>query len=286
MADRLSAQESRILLVADPGSASTAVVASLVSELLRAGLVEDAVQTIASSQWSLPGPEVAVVVPIGAAALRAVQNRIANRAVVALQVSRAAVEAGPWLTVRGAGDFAAVVLDQPLPRWMALVDIVLPARREVGVLLGPSTAGLLKPLEKAAADRNLNLHVEHLGAEAQLIPALERVLARANVVLALPDPLVHNRNTVQPLLLTTYRAGVPLVGYSEAYTNAGAILSLHTVPEQVGRQGAEVVLSVLRGRPPAGLLAPRQFRISANPTVARSLGIVLPPVGEIEDRIP
>ena len=37
----------------------------------------------------------------------------------------------------------------------------------------------------------------------------------------------------QPLLLTTYRAGVPIVAYSESYLQAGAVVALYSTPPQI-----------------------------------------------------
>jgi ABC-type uncharacterized transport system substrate-binding protein len=82
---------------------------------------------------------------------------------------------------------------------------------------------------------------------------------------------------VYGLLLTTYRAQVPVVGFSEGLVKAGALLGLFSTAQQMGKQGAEIVSRVLAGD--AGLPAPqypRYFTVRINNSVARSLGISLP----------
>ena len=139
--------------------------------------------------------------------------------------------------------------------------------------------------EQAAVPRGFIVHSESVAQERDLIPALERLLARSDVLIAIPDSVVHNRSTVQPLLMTTYRAGVPVIGFSESYSLAGAVASLHSSPDQIGRQVAEVVSGALKGRFSPGILGPRYFRVTTNSTVARSLGITVPGGAVLEERI-
>lgn len=171
--------------------------------------------------------------------------------------------------------FSAVYLDQPLARQMELIHQVTPDRRRVGVVLGPESSGALKPLQAAASEAKMSLTVEKISAADELLPALQRVLADSDVLLAVPDPLVFNKGTVQSLLLTTYRYQEPVIGFSHAYVRAGALASVHTTPEQVGRQAGDVVLRALGSRPL--LLSPPEypklFSVSVNYQVARSLGL-------------
>ena len=171
--------------------------------------------------------------------------------------------------------FSAVYLDQPLARQMELIHLALPDRSRIGVVLGPESQDALKALQSAAKEAKFALVVEKIGAEEELLPALQRVLADSDVLLALPDPLVFNRGTVQSLLLTTYRYQDPVIGFSQAYVKAGALAAVYTTPEQAGRQAGEVLLRVLAGKawvlPPPEY--PKYFSVSLNYQVARSLAI-------------
>ncbi|MEN6587225.1 MAG: ABC transporter substrate binding protein [Sulfuricella sp.] len=171
--------------------------------------------------------------------------------------------------------FSAVYLDQPLARQMELIHLTLPERNRIGVVLGPESLDTLKALQSAAKEARFALVVEKIGADEELLPALQRVLAESDVLLALPDPLVFNRGTVQSLLLTTYRYQDPVIGFSQAYVKAGALAAVYTTPEQAGRQAGEVLLRVLAGKawvlPPPEY--PKYFSVSLNYQVARSLAI-------------
>lgn len=171
--------------------------------------------------------------------------------------------------------FSAVFLDQPPSRQMELIRLALPGRGRVGVVLGPESQDVLKALQAAAKESKFGLVAEKIGAAEELLPALQRVLAESDVLLAVPDPLVFNKGTVQSLLLTTYRYQDPVIGFSHAYVKAGALAAVYTTPEQAGKQAGEILVRVLGGKswtlPPPEY--PKYFSVSVNHQVARSLGI-------------
>jgi ABC-type uncharacterized transport system substrate-binding protein len=171
--------------------------------------------------------------------------------------------------------YSAVFLDQPLARQMELIRLALPDRARIGVVLGPESQDALKAIQAVSKEARFGLAVEKISAAEELLPALQRVLADSDVLLALPDPLVFNKGTVQSLLLTTYRYQDPVIGFSLAYVKAGALAAVYTTPEQAGRQAGEMLLHAMAGKvlllPPPEY--PKYFSVSVNYQVARSLGI-------------
>lgn len=182
---------------------------------------------------------------------------------------------------------SAIYIDQPFERQAQLIRLAFPEARRVGVVLGAEQDGLLGELGEALRSQQLDLVHASLAEDERLISPLESVLAEADVLLALPDPLVFNRNTAQSLFLTSYRYRDPVLGYSRSLTRAGALLSLHSSPAQIGRQAAEWV-SLALTTVPATLprsTYPAYFSISINEQVARSLGFSLPSEAELEKRL-
>jgi ABC-type uncharacterized transport system substrate-binding protein len=105
-------------------------------------------------------------------------------------------------------------------------------------------------------------------------------LATSDVFLAMADPQVFNSGTIQNLLLTTFRANLPMIAFSPAYVRAGAWLSLHVTPEQVGHQIAPWVHEVLQGRSlPDQPLESNDFEVSLNEHVGRSLNLKVDAAG-------
>jgi ABC-type uncharacterized transport system substrate-binding protein len=191
------------------------------------------------------------------------------------------------LTDGGRRSAAAIYIDQPFERQAQLIRLALPDVKRVGVLVSEDQEGLLGELNDALRSQRLGLVHALLANDGRLITPLERVLSDADLLLAVPDPLVFNRNTAQSLFLTSYRYRDPVLGYSRSLTRAGALLSLHSSPAQIGRQTAEWIRTALNDNPvrlPASAY-PAYFSVSINEQVARSLGFLLPPESDLEKRL-
>lgn len=170
---------------------------------------------------------------------------------------------------------SAVYLDQPISRQLDLLRLALPEHKRIGVLLGPSSQNLAPKLESVAADRKFQLSSALIKDSQSLFAGLQHVVNDADVLLALADPLVFNANTIQNILLTTFRARVPLVAFSPAYVKAGALLALYSTPGQCGAQTGVIARAFLQGKPLPAPQYPVEFTIGVNPHVARSLGLSL-----------
>ncbi len=230
------------------------------------------------STASLNEARLLVAVGVRAAeALAGLPNRTPLLAVLVprswyLATGRAALIAG------GRRSVSAIYIDQPFERQTQLIRLAFPDARRVGVLLSADQAGLLDELDAALRSQRLGLVSAVLAEDERMISALENVLAEADLLLAVPDPQVFNRNTAQSIFLTSYRYRDPVVGYSRSLTRAGALLSLHSSPAQIGRQSAESISNAL-SNPSIRLPAPAYpayFSVSVNEQVARSLGLAVP----------
>ncbi len=220
-----------------------------------------------------------MVIAVGVRAADSLMALPSRTPVLAVLVPRAwYLRSGRARLAEGGRTRSAIYIDQPLDRQAQLIRLAFPEVRRVGVLLSEEQAGLLGELEETLLGQRLGLVHATLKEGERLIGPLENVLSEADLLLAVPDPLVFNRNTAQSLFLTSYRYREPVLGYSRSLTRAGALLSLHSSPAQIGRQAAEWVRSAL-GDPSLRLPAPAYpayFSISINEQVERSLGFTLP----------
>lgn len=172
----------------------------------------------------------------------------------------------------------AIYLDQPLRRQLNLIGLALPEHTRVATILGPTTATLETELAIAARDRDLHLQTRRLSNSQELIPLLREVLEESDVLLSLPDWQIFNSGTIHHLLIATYHRKVPVVGFSRAFVEAGALLAVYSGPAQTGRQAAEIVQQALRApaRPLPPPQYPKYFTVAVNRRVAASLGIDVP----------
>jgi hypothetical protein len=230
-----------------------------------------------------------LVVAVGVRAAESLAAVPGRPPVLALLVPRAWYLNAGRDRLREGGHYSAsaIYIDQPFERQARLIRLAFPEARRVGVVLSAEQNELLGELREALRSQQLDLVQASLNEGERLIAPLESVLSEADVLLALPDPQVFNRNTAQSLFLTSYRYRDPVLGYSRSLTRAGALLSLHSSPAQIGRQAAEWVSRALTtvpaSLPKAGY--PAYFSISINQQVARSLGYSLPSEAELEKRL-
>lgn len=200
-----------------------------------------------------------------------------------LSFERIAAETGH---ARQKSTFSAIFLDQPLSRQLGLLRYALPGRKHLAVLLGPESAALLPRLRSAVAKAGLELQSEQVADDAEIIPALNRLLPANDVLLALPDSVAYNRETARPILLTTYRHQRPLLAYSQAYVAAGALAAVFSTPAQMARQTAELLRTLPPGRAALGAPQyPSYFGVAVNRNVARSLGLDIPDEASLREAL-
>lgn len=161
---------------------------------------------------------------------------------------------------------SAIYLNQPLKRISRVLKLVLKRAEKGSIVISenwPESLALQKP--------EFDLYIKHLKAGDSVVNAFRLVSQDTDFVIALPDSSVYNRGNIKSILLTTYKAKVPLIGYSDALSRAGALLSIFTPAEQLGKEAAEWFM---HGQ--AKLKAsPRFFQVKLNKKVARSLGVKL-----------
>lgn len=222
-----------------------------------------------------------MIVAVGVAALDGVLDRLGKRGeawghvpVLAVMVPEAVFEArqAGGLAVRR--PFSAALLDQPLGRQLALIKRALPQYQRVGVLSGPQTRLVFDVLDKEAQARGFLLRkTQPANAPEEIYPALKQAIDEAEVILALPDPLIYNSASLQNILLTTYRARIPLVAFSPAYVKAGAVLAVYSTPAQVARRAVEMLRQWQSTRSLPTPQKPREFEVAVNERVAASLSL-------------
>jgi len=173
---------------------------------------------------------------------------------------------------------SAVYVDQPWSRQADLIRAALPERSKVGVLHSPATRLNLGDLRKQLEMRGASLVTRQVTSSASLFEDLEDILARSEVLLVVPDSEIYNSNNIRNILLTSYRHGIPLVGISQAYVNAGALCALFSTPEQLAAQARTMTIVYGNGRNLPDAQHAATFSIAVNPEVARTLGEAIKPV--------
>lgn len=284
------AQEGRLrvwLVLSEPGGAYAELSRSVQAGLGRNVDLQTVVYAGQEGSWFQPVRSGDLVVPLGLKATRAAAQLDPAIPVLATLLPRQAYESLLGSGIPPRRLFSALVLDQPLERQLDLIRLALPKAERVGVLLGPNTVAQKTELGRAAQQAGLTLGIEAATNPGDLF-AVQRELLRDNeVLLALPDPQVLNQTTLMSYLVSAYRARVPVIGFSQSFTEAGALVSVFSTPEQIGRQLGEIVTGMANGRAarPARLIYPRYFKVYVNRQVARSLELDIAPDDRLQKQL-
>ncbi len=251
------------------------------------GVVEVSAQRLEPGRVPDASAQLLVHVVLGARTLRAWADaqsawpeRVRLVPVLAALVPRLSVDA---LADRLPPGSAAVWLDQPPERFARLIVRAFPQARRVGVLQGMQSAPALDRLAPVLQQHQLTMVRSPLVTDPQMLfSALSTILPDVDVLLAQPDSVLFNPDTLQNVLITSYRQRVPLVGFAESHVRAGATVGLFTQPADVAGQVATAVQHLLgAGRLPAATWS-SGARVAVNTQVAHSLGLTLPEAGELE----
>ncbi|NCP80439.1 MAG: hypothetical protein GW825_03305 [Gallionella sp.] len=205
-------------------------------------------------------------VAVGTKATAALANT--TRPVLSVLTPRSAVDA-----LNVPSSFAAIYIDQPVSRRLALIAAVLPQARSVGVLYSSSLPAELPMLQRAAAAAGLTLNSQEVVRRSDISPDLAEVLSKSDVFLVLADTEIYRPDTLRNILLQTYRQRVPMIGLSSQYVRAGALCAVYTSPRQIAQQAARAIRRYsASGHLPASR-HPEDFEVAVNTQVARSLGL-------------
>lgn len=269
------------IITSDRGAVYGEVRDALLAELERSGVPRstDVNVLLASELGTVDltgGERPRLVMTLGADALKQVLARELRLPIIAALIPRAGYErimsdAGKKL----AAPVSALYLDQPFARQLELLRLALPGVKRVGVLWGPESILQQRSLTSAMQAQGLESVHGTVGGDGLLFVGLKAALEDADVLLAVADPQVFNSSTITNILLATYRARIPVMAFSPAYVKAGALLSLHTTPAQIGLQAATMARVVLQGGAPPTSQYPQDYVVSVNEYVARSLGMAV-----------
>ena len=222
---------------------------------------------------------VAVTTPVAQAAQRATTTIPIVFAYVsdAVRTGLVASLARPGGNLTGHSDITTDLVQKRL----ALLKDVVPGATRVGVLENPSNPGTeiaWNALESAARELGLKLYRSDVSKSGDVEPAFA-AFTKAHVGSVIPVAdfvLAAHRQSIAKMA-TSHR--LPLMGWSKAWSTAGALLSYGTGSADMRRLVALYVAKILKGAKPADLPVEQATRLELviNLKTAKALGLTIPP---------
>ena len=228
-----------------------------------------------------------ITVAVGAGAARAALERTGSEPLLLAMLSRLDYESLKSSSAMRRPDRRVGVLlrDPAMVDQLALVDVVLPGKRRLGVVATGESEPLLRELQRAA--QGWDLQIEYAPDARSLAAALKTVLPRSDALLVLPDLIGDDQAATLAVLRAAATAGVPVFGASDGLVRSGGLAAAVSTPVLLARQartlGQKVAAGGGSGSPMVEAATPATVRV--NLTVARALGLRLPDERELTERV-
>jgi hypothetical protein len=161
-----------------------------------------------------------------------------------------------------------IFMDQPMERFLALAILLRQKQSHynIGVLQGQSLSSMS---QFELTDVGVNSAM--LLADENPAATIEPLVRSNDVFIVTPSSAYINRLVARLTLQLSMRYKKPVIGFSQKYAEAGALLSLYASPEDIGKNTAQTVISWLESgqRELSSEDGGQHYTISLNSHVAR-----------------
>jgi putative ABC transport system substrate-binding protein len=157
---------------------------------------------------------------------------------------------------------------------------VFPNRKHLGYLYNPKEhLRLIDALKKIGHREGFRLTEYPVDEPKELPVVLDQISENIDLLLAIPDQRIISTQTIEAILLTSFRKKIPLIGFSDNWARSGALYGISWEYDELGMQSADIAKRLLRGVPVSAINpeAPSRFNYSVNTTIARRMNISIPP---------
>lgn len=164
---------------------------------------------------------------------------------------------------------------------LAHIKGLTPGVKRVGLIYNRATSEPFAERARAAAGKlDLEIVSAAVSSPQQVQAVAKSIAKRIDVLWLPPDPKLFNREVFSFLLSFTAERKVPLFGFLDSFTEAGALASVSPNYDDIGFRAGKLAASIL-SRPanervpvPEPVYAPG--KLTVNLKAARALGVVVP----------
>ncbi len=212
-------------------------------------------------------------ITIGSAAAEYMFEQPSNGALLCSFITRSAYDAIAAKNPTRANAHA-IFMDQPIERFLALAILLRKerSRYNIGVLQGQSLSSMS---QFKLADVDVNSAI--LLADKNPAATIEPLVRSNDVFIVTPSSAYINRLVARLSLQLSMKYKKPVIGFSQKYAEAGALLSLYASPEDIGKSTAQTAIAWLESgkRELSSGAGEQHYTISLNSHVARKYRLQL-----------
>lgn len=210
-----------------------------------------------------------VILAIGTDAL-AKARKIKDTPIVYLMVF------DPQNTLTKGSNITGISMHASPEQQMSALHDALPNIKRVGFLYSSSQSDqVVRRLRSSAESLGVELVAHKIHSSREVPKYIDGMKGNIEAFLLLPDLTVLTQETVEYLLVFSFRFRIPLITFSSKYADMGALLALDVNLYDLGRQSGDMINRILSGIPPAKIPRsdPQSTTMSVNLKTARKLGL-------------
>jgi putative tryptophan/tyrosine transport system substrate-binding protein len=164
-------------------------------------------------------------------------------------------------------------------RQLRAIKETFPGAERVGLIYDDrNSASLVERAVRYANAHSIEIIAKKVSSSRDVLPLLDELKGKIDVFIMLPDVTVTNPETIESMLLFSFRNRVPLFTFSKKYVEMGALAALTVNPFDLGVQTGEIAHKILKSDARGGSM--REFArtqiLLINTKIAQKLGIVIP----------
>jgi len=225
---------------------------------------------------SLVGLRADYIITIGSRATAEVIRRQPRVPVLSIMVAKQSYHSiRAAIKVAKPEQYSVIYLDQPAVRTFALAKIIIGKKLvNIGMLFGPTSKSKRKQYLTAAESFSMSPVEDIDGTGENSIEKIKLILDSSDVYVAIYDRKALNRKTAKWLLYLANLRRKPVIGYSSAYVDAGALAAIYTKPLDIGHNAAKwVQLNLKNKNTERWDTYPKLFTVNVNRKIARRLNL-------------
>ncbi len=172
-------------------------------------------------------------------------------------------------------EVTGVLIDIPPAVQFEWIRKICPRVKRIGIIHTPSTTRWITRMGPEAERFDLVIVPLMIEDISTLPKVLHKLNGNVDLLLSIPDGTIYNSVISPRIIMYCLEHKIPFVGLSKNFTRAGALFALECDYEAIGRQTAEMVKEIVRGRSISDipLAYPKKIKALINLRTARILGL-------------
>jgi putative ABC transport system substrate-binding protein len=219
-----------------------------------------------------------VIITIGSYATAKMANAFTGKPIIFATVMNPQASGFVRSLQEPKGNITGAALDIPPDIQFNYLRRVITKVKRLGVLYSPETENIVRQAEIAAKTLGIKLVALKVLTERDVPQAIDSICKVADALWSVADPIVYGPQSTRHIILQTLRSRIPLMGFSQAFVEAGALFTLDFDFKDIGRQAGEIAVRVLQGTPPGQIpvSTPGVLYFNYNEKTASQISIKIP----------